>query len=496
MTLGQVKEVDAADGNFINMFQLLWTKMYNLVKEKEGYPDQLSEIDNSSTPFLGRSCWILWGEDGLPLMDGDGNFLPNPNSLGKSCRSERFCGWSEEYLSYGTTNNKYNPAKSFHNDTHACFAGFHFNISSMASCPIIEPTTTTTADPTTTTADPTTTTTAEPTTTTTPAVTTTVAPLEPATPRTACNQITDITECMIYSQTHADFFPFDLSCAWSSGAGNCVGSTTSSTGVTEFLEIHENNDAELTVIGAIQYRPDYEGYAKDVYLVGAGGYAYDYNDGDLNKAKIAAATAAVEGDSGPIRAQLWNPTFPTLQYEEEHRIPFVEKDTCFIISDIIYPTLVEQSYISPHSYMAPSTTIYQCELENLDLGYGKCKDSYPYLKSGASTFFQSDARYEYISKANTNGCSESAECKDKRTAILELTSATRAPSFPSSDMLNPVTESEQQYTHALLGDRLGRPFLYKPCVSSTTLYLEALNDYTEGEVKASTNGVSFFAEST
>lgn len=76
-------------------FNDLFNQVFEFIQDIEGY----SESDRlTSTPFLDRSCWIMWKPNGKPYTDASGNFLPNPNSLASTCLPERFCGWSSEYV--------------------------------------------------------------------------------------------------------------------------------------------------------------------------------------------------------------------------------------------------------------------------------------------------------------------------------------------------------------------------------------------------------------
>lgn len=463
LDLARAAEFDAYWGDVDTHFQDLWINMYDFVAPFEGWP---GTRDPSATPFYERSCWILYDAFGVALTDSSGAFVPNPNSLGKRCRPERFCGWSDEYISYANaTASPYGVAS--HNDTHGCFAGFQFTLEQQEQCPPPPPP---------------------------------PPPFEPyATPKSNCSSIFDEAECWLYTLVDADFAPYNLGCAWNYTTDQCeVSSDNSITPLFRQLEEQSNRDY-LTVTGAYTFDLTESGNTTTITRTGAGGYAYNGLEGYNYTGTRSQLYNTPHNRSYAIQlarqsTQFWRPHVMTLQYTREKRVPFVEKDTCFIIGDLIEP-FVEQSYISANPFTDGNSSDFEeltinrcglvagkCTVDGPSLGFDftQVPDLTEYYFRGWDVNIPNEIenRYKYFTvSSSVRQCTlNNAECGVKRNDIVNLTSATRAP--PTPDLI----VGGFSYTHTILGDEEGKPYLYWPCVNETTKYIEYVNEYASGMI--------------
>lgn len=506
ITYATAQGYDTYNG-FTSHFADLWLSMYQFVAPFEKW--NTTHPDLTMTPFYERSCWILYDGNGDPYVDADGNFLPNPNSLNVRCRPERFCGWSEEYISYASVNNsKY--SHPTHEDNHGCFAGFQFTLNESTACPPPPP------------------------------------PYEPyATPKTACSQITDAAECWLYTLKDDDFAPYNLNCWYDHQNEQCI--VSDNLEITPLFHHLENTSTTtgsyLTVHGAYKYTIAGSGPSQstEVTKTGAGGYAYNGDEGynytgthgtlyDTEHNNTYAHQLAAGADA---QAQTWRPHFLGLQYARYKRVPFVEKDTCFIIGDIMQGrvddavSMIELSYISDNPFTNAESHVDTTGLTDSNFPQntlnlcasvgGVCSVSSPMLPYNMSAdnftdrFFQNinplgapyktTNRYEWVSVISVaqsggystckNSLNPNGGCTVDRTHIYNLNSTTRAP--PTADLIvNGV-----QYTHTILGDENGKPYRYTPCINQTAEYLNQVAAWVDGIIDVRGVGdESFFIDPT
>merc|ERR1712183_891086 len=187
--------------------------------------------------------------------------------------------------------------------------------------------------------------------------------------------------------------------------------------------------------------------------------------------------------------QLWRPQVMHLQYERYHRVPFVENDTCFIIGGWIEP-FIEQSYISYNSfYNAEGTAANDVTINQCYQSAGKCTVDSPMLNHNyivdtkTAQFFQGFDGSHYIDRYLNFQTRSNVEEIDEglrymRENVIATSSATRAP--PTRNLIEPGVN----YTHTILSDNEGKPYLYTPCLYRTYRYMQEVNDYLAGKVHA------------
>lgn len=350
------------------------------------------------TPFLASSCWY----------DDNGNRVTD--SQHDECMSWQFCGWSSEYT----------------DNDNKCFHGKYTSVdeNNVSECVIPEP---------------------EP-----------YVPPPPLTythnNMTSCTQISDPIVCALYSVDVEEdsSAPFNLGCTWDSGAQNPCIYAQSLMELQEVMFPIQNGlsqGAQVKVGGSIYLTQHYKDFLTDVEV-----------------------PSYLPSDS-------WVPHLPTLNYAHPWR-PFVEADTCYVISDIMSPTYIPQSYIAEGDF-DDKGSLYNCEIDGGDcfMTVDNVPKPYPNVlklesndgddyTSGIEFLRQVNLKYINVTDNNNegplpgSGCTVANGCVAERQAVIDLTSALRAP-------LN-ATEADSMvvYTHAILTDLDGNPVLYHPCVSA------------------------------
>jgi len=355
-------------------------------------------------------------------------------SLHDECMSWQFCGWSSEYISL-----------EFADDTlNACLHGEYTSPEENVAeeCepePVPEP---------------------EP---------------EPEIDHTyyeECNEISDPIVCALYSIDEAEVnsVPFNKGCTWNSGAEfPCQYAQASIMELQEVMFAIQNGfilDRQVKVGGSITLNQYYKQWGQ---------------------------STTVDVVLGP---ESWVPHLPTLAYSHPWR-PFVETDTCYIISDVMAPVYIPQSYIADSDF-DDEGSMYNCVVDTTDLDNPACTAGeasgfavpYPNVlsltnpntsaqyASGLEFLRSIDLKYIDPSLNDNQGptpgtfCTAGNGCIAERQSVIDLTSATRAP------LENP--DPAVTYTHAILVDLEGNPMLYDPCVNQAPEFVAAQDLFVSG----------------
>jgi hypothetical protein len=282
--------------------------------------------------------------------------------------------------------------------------------------------------------------------------------------------ITDPIVCALYSipEAETNSAPFNKACTWNSGAAVPCVNAPSIMELQEVLFPIQNGlilDAQVKVGGSITLDQHFDTFGVQTTF------------------------------STELPRESWVPHLPTLTYSHPWR-PFVEADTCFIISDIIRP-YVPQTYLAQGAF-DDLDSIYNCVVDTQG-DEPKCTESeatglpiaYPSVVrlTNPDTDAQYSSALEYIQHAplkyidvtlnNNEGPAPGfcdATCQTERQAVINLSfdSGLRAP-------LTGAADPAIAYTHALLVDLDGVPMLYDPCVNAAPEYTDAQAEYVAGQ---------------
>lgn len=395
------------------------------------YPLLTEDEIKTMTPFLASSCYQVGGEKVSA-------------SLHDECIDWQWCG-------YSTTES-------------ACLHGKHFSDAELADalteCP---PETTTTTSTSTSTS------------TSTPGPTATPGPGYNHTYIASCSDISDPILCALYSipSSEADSAPFAKSCAWNSGDSIPCHEAVLVNGYAQSSTM-ELQELMFTIENGINVHSQVK--------VGGAVYVTQYYS---RLGSTESYQSLLSGDASLPGADLWVPHLPTLSYHEPWR-PFVEEDTCYVISDILHP-YVPQSYRAEGKF-DDEDSLYNCQ-HNGDYVTPSCSGPYPsvtnlhnpftatsYL-SGLEWLVNVILRYIDVTENDNTGPSNTdycnVECLADRAAVLSLDSSTRAP-------LTGLPDVNATYTHSILLTLDGTPILYTPCVNNGSSWFEAKELYRNG----------------
>jgi len=263
-----------------------------------------------------------------------------------------------------------------------------------------------------------------------------------------CSQINDPIVCALYSidANEVESTPYNKGCTWNSGDAQPCQQSVSIMELQEVLFPIQNGliiNAQVKVGGSIYLTQRYS----------------EFNQVTPIQSKLTS--------------ELWVPHLPTLAYSHPWR-PFVEADTCYVISDIMAPVYIPQSYIA-NSAFDDDGALYNCIVDNSDPNDIDCTANQPYPNvlnlDNDDTSLQYSSGLEYLAAVDLKYIDPTlndnegpgpgfctADCLAERASVIALTSATRAPFETEPDPL--VT-----YTHAILVDAATEtPILYDPCV--------------------------------